>query len=86
MIEQTAALEVANQRSGGLIHNFRLHGVAVLNVRMRVPIGDAVTAGRITPVKELNHAHAVLDESTCENTILCVLLAQITTAFRAVFL
>ena len=86
MIEQTAALEVTNQRGGRLIHYLRLHGVAVLNVRMRVPIGDAVAAGGIAAVEELNHAHTLLDESPCENTILCVLLAQITTAFRAVFL
>ena len=86
MIEQTAALEVANQCSGRLIHYLRLHRVRVLDVRMRIPVGYTVAAGGIAAVKELNHAHALLDESPCKNTILCVLLAQITTAFRAVFL
>ena len=60
VIKQTAALEVANQRGGGLIHNLRLHGVAVLNVSMRVPIGDAVAAGRGAAVEKLHDAHLSL--------------------------
>ena len=86
VIEQTAPLEIAQQRRSRLIHDLCLHGVRVLNVRVGIPVGDAVAAGRVAAVEKLHDAHALLDKAPRKDAILGVLLPQITATPGAVFL
>lgn len=69
VFQQSALFKVANQGSRRLVHDFCLHGVGFLNVGVRVPVGDPVAAGRITPVEELNHTHPFFQQAPGEDAV-----------------
>ena len=42
MLQEAALLHVGNQRCRGLVHDFRLHGMRLEDVRVRIPIRNAI--------------------------------------------
>lgn len=63
VIQQTPPFQVVYQCGCRLVHDFRLHGVCVSDIAVRVPVGDTIASRRIASVKELNHAHALFDQA-----------------------
>ena len=70
VLHKASSFQVLNQRGGWLIHDFGLHRVSLQDVGVRIPIGDAVAAGGVASVKELDDPDSLLDEAAGENAIL----------------
>ena len=85
VVEQTAALQIMDQGSGGLVHDLRLHGMSLEYIRMRIPVGDTVATGRIASVEKLDYTNPFLNQSTSQDTVFGVLALQVTPILCAIF-
>ena len=85
VLKQATTLHVGNKSSCRLIHDLRLHRVCLKNIRVRIPIGDAVATGGITAVEELNHADSLLDQAARQDAVLGIFAFQFCSSIGAVF-
>ena len=76
--------EVLDEGGGGLVHDFGLHGVGVFDVGVGVPVGDAVAAGGVGAVEELDDADAFFEEFAGEDAVLGVFFFEVGAGVGAV--
>jgi len=84
VLKHAALFEIANESGGGLVHDLGLHGVGILDVRVGVPVGDAIAAGGIGAVEELDDADAFFEETSGEDAILGIFLFKVGSSVGAV--
>lgn len=84
VVEHTALFEIGDKGSGGLVHDLSLHGVGVFDVRVAVPVCDAVSTGRIRAIEELDDADAFFEEAAGEDAVLGVFFFEVGAGVSAV--
>jgi len=84
VIEHTALFEISDEGPGRLVHDLGLHPVGVLDVGVGVPVGDAVSAGGIRAVEELDDADSFFEEAAGQDAVLGVFFFEIGAGVGAV--
>ncbi len=69
VVEQTALLEVSEERGGRLVHDFPVLRVLLGEHSVSVPIAHAFAASLVGTIEELHKTHALLHEPTREDAV-----------------
>ena len=64
IFQESTAFHIADKGCGGLIHDLRLHGMGLIDITMRVPVGNSIPSGWVASVKKLNHTDSFFQQAT----------------------
>ena len=84
VIEHAALFEIGDEGRSGLVHDLGLHRVSVLDIGVGIPVGNAISAGGIGAIKELDDADALFEKAAGEDAVLGIFFFEIASGIGAV--